>query len=195
MKKIIIKLVLLFGLCQSYGQTVTYDNFKSLIPYLKAEDWNSSFNESSKFLLSAEKDTSDFKAIVLYINILSAAGMVTKGEMTYSELEKNVMKFQGQRIIMSAHPVTAKDGALRQIKFDITDTKNEAFCSATNASGQNILCFEKFIFKDKINLNDFPDHSFVRCGGTLAKIETNPNKSMIWILRLTVKDAFARKPN
>ena len=121
--------------------------------------------------------------------------MVTENQMTYKELEKNVLKFQGQKIIMSAHPVTTKDGALRQLKFEVTDSTNTAFTSATNSAGENILCFEKFIFKDKINIDDFPEKSFVRCGGTLEKIETNPSKSLIWILRLTVTDAFARKTN
>lgn len=195
MRKILITAILCCGLIQSYGQTLTYDDFKSLIPYLKTEDWKSAFKESSKLLKSADKDTSEFHAIILYINIFSAAGMVTEEQMTYKELEKNVMKYQGQKIIMSAHPVTTKDGALGQLKFEVNDSTNTAFTSATNSKGVNILCFEKFIFKDEINLDDFPEKSFVRCGGTLEKIETNPNKSMIWILRLTVKEAFARKTN
>lgn len=57
------------------------------------------------------------------------------------------------------------------------------------------MCFEKFIFKDKINLDNFSEKSFVRCGGILEKIEMNPNKSLIWVLRLTVTDAFARNAN
>jgi hypothetical protein len=194
--KILITIAALFiGLSQSYAQTLTHEDFKGLIPYLKIEDWKSAFEESSQFLKSADKDTSEFHAIILYINIFSAAGMVTENKMTYKELKKNIMKFQGQKIIMPAHPVTMKDGALRQIKFDVTDSTNEAFTSATNSKGSNILCFEKFLFKDKINLDEFPEKSYVRCGGTLEKIETNPNKSTIWILRLTITDAFARKPN
>lgn len=192
-KKVLTILLLFSGLYRSYGQTLTYDDFKSLIPYLKAEDWESSFKESSRFLKSAKRDTSDFHAIILYINIFSAAGMVTKSQMTYMELEKNIMKFQGQKIIMSGHPVTTKDGALRQVKFDVTDSTNSAFTSATNSEGSSIFCFEKFIFKNKITLDDFPERSFVRCGGTLEKIEFNPNKSLIWILRLTVTNAFVRK--
>jgi hypothetical protein len=195
MKKIITIVFIFMVFYQSYGQTLTYDDFKSLIPYLKTEDWKSSFKESAKLLKSANKDTSEFHAIILYINIISAAGMVTENQMTYKELEKSVMKFQGQKIMMSAHPVTTKSGALRQIKFDVSDSTNAASTSATNANGTNILCFEKFVFKEKIKLDDFPEKSFVRCGGTLDKIETNPNQSMIWILRLTVKDAFARKTN
>ena len=193
MKKILTLIILFAGLNQSFGQTLSYDDFNSLIPYLKTEDWKSAFKESSKLLKSTDKDTSEFHAIILYINIFSAASMVTKNQMTYEELEKNVIKFQGQKIIMSAHPVTSKDGALSQLKFEVTDSTNSAFTSATNYAGTNILCFEKILFKDKINLADFPEKSIVRCGGTLEKIQTNPNKSMIWILRLTVKDAFARR--
>lgn len=193
MKCFLTTLLFVFGILKSYGQTVTYDDFRSLIPYLQKEEWKPAFEESSKLLQSAEKDTSEFKAIVLYINIFSAAGMVTEGKMTYDKLEKNIMRHKGQKIIMSAHPVTTRDGALGQTKFTISDTANEAFTAATNAKGINILCFEKFLLKDKIDLTEFPDRSFVRCGGTLEKIETNPNKSLIWILRLTVKEAFARR--
>jgi len=195
MKRLLTTFILFFGLYQSYGQTLTYNDFKSLIPYLKTEDWKSAFKESDKLLKSADKDTSEFHAIILYINIFSAAGMVTENQMTYQELETNVMKYQGQKIIMSAHPVTSKDGAFNQTKFEVTDSTNTAFTSASNSTGTNILCFEKFIFNNKISLDDFPEKSFVRCGGTLEKIETNPNKSLIWILRLTVNDAFAIKLN
>lgn len=195
MKKILSTLIILLGFFVANAQTVTYDDFKSLIPYLKTEDWKSAFNESSKLLKSAKKDTSEFKAIVLYINIFSASGMVANGDMSYRELEKNVTKFVGQKIIMSSHPVTTREGALRQTKFSITDTTNEAFTSATNANETKILCFEKFLFKDKIDISNFSSKTLVRCGGILEKVETNPNKSMIWILRLTVNDAFARKTN
>lgn len=194
MKKFLTTFVLLLGLTPTQAQTITYNDFKSLIPYLKTEDWKSAFQESSKLLKLANGDTSDLKAIVTYINIFTAAGMVTNGQMTYKELEDNIMQFQGQKIIMSAHPLTTKDGSLNCLKFSVSDTTNEAFTTATNTKGVNILCFEKFYFKDKLNPADFMN-SFVRCGGTLEKIELNPNKSMIWILRLTVRNAFARKAN
>ncbi|MDP4208909.1 MAG: hypothetical protein Q8928_08860 [Bacteroidota bacterium] len=192
MKRILTALVFVFGLTMMQAQTVTYEDFKGLIPYLKTEDWKSAFQESSKLLKAADHDTSDFKAIVLYVNIFSAAGMVVNEQMTYKELENNIMQFKGQKIIMSAHPLTIKDGSLNCLKFSVSDTTNEAFTSSTNAKGTNILCFERFHFKDKQNPANF-GNSFVRCGGTLDKIELNPNKSMIWILRLTVKNAFARK--
>lgn len=193
MKKILITTILILCFFQANSQNLTHDDFVSLIPALKQENWKSVFKESTKLLKENENDTTEYHAIILYINIFSAAGMVSEGQMSYAELEKNIMKFEGQKVILPAHPVTTRVGALGQIKFEVNDSTNKAFISATNAKGFNILCFENISFKDKINLSDFPQKSLVRCGGTLEKIETNPNKSKIWILRLRIKDAFARR--
>ena len=38
----------------------------------------------------------------------------------------------------------------------------------------------------------FKEKTVVRCGGILKGIEFNPNESKIWIMRLTVTDAFVR---
>jgi len=190
MKKIIF--LFLLGTLNSLSQTITHENFKSLIPYLQNENWSSAFKESEILLNNTEKDTSEFKAITIYINILSAAGMVTEGKMTYEELENKIMKFQGQKIIMSAHPIKKeKDSSLN---FTQLISSKEAFTIASNKKGINILCFEKAYFKDEINIPEFQD-SLVRCGGILEKIEMNPNKSNIWVLRLIVSNAFARKAN
>ncbi len=190
MKKII--LLFLVGTLQCFSQTISYENFKSLIPYLQIEDWDSAFKESEILLNNVEKDSSEFKAITIYINIYSAAGMVANGKMTYEELEKKIMLFQGQNIIMLAHPIRKeKDSSLNFTKLI---SSKEAFTIAANKKGINILCFEKIYFKEDINIQELND-PFIRCGGILDKIEMNPNKSDIWILRLTVKDAFVRKTN
>ncbi|MBP5995188.1 MAG: hypothetical protein KA736_05750 [Crocinitomicaceae bacterium] len=38
----------------------------------------------------------------------------------------------------------------------------------------------------------FKEKSFIRCGRILQGIGFNPNESKIWIMRLTVTDAFVR---
>ncbi len=193
MKKYLTTLIFFIGCQLAYTQILTREDFSGLIPYLKTEDWKSAFKQSAKLLKSAPADTSDYHAMILYINIFSAAGMVSEGKMSFKELEEKVMKFKGQKIIMPSHPVTRKDGALSQVKFTVNDSTNEAFTSAANAKGVNIFCFERYYLKNRIDPADFPDRVFVRCGGILEKIETNPNKSTIWILRLTITNAFARK--
>jgi hypothetical protein len=128
------------------------------------------------------------------MNIMSAAGMVTTGQMSYEQLKKQVSKFEGQKILSVSRPVTMKDGSFGQTKLYAAETSYEAFTSVTNAKKVNILSFEKFIIKDRINIYDF-QQSDIHCGGTLDKIETNPSQSIAWVLRLTVKDAFVRKAN
>jgi len=195
MRKLLAVIAFALSITISHAQTISYDDFKSIIPSLQKEDWSSAFNTSKNLLEAAPNDSSDFKAIVIYINIFSAAGMVTEGKMTYDELEQNIMKFKGQRILMSAHPVSENESnTLNQTMFSEIDSHFEGFTSATNAKGTNIFCFEKFYFNDKLNLKKLKK-SIVRCGGTLDKIELNPNKSMIWIVRLTVTDAYVRIAN
>ncbi len=38
----------------------------------------------------------------------------------------------------------------------------------------------------------FKEKTVIRCGGILQGIEFNPNESTIWIMRLTVTNAFVR---
>lgn len=194
MRRFYSTVMFVFLITGIYSQTITYDDFKGLIPYLRAEKWKSAYKESSKLLKSADKDTSDLKGIVVYINIFSAAGMVSEGKMSYKDLEEKVMPFQGQKVVMPGHPLSSRPGSLNTLSFSISDSTNTAFTSSTNHLGTNILCFEKFYLKEKINPDDFKN-AMVRCGGILEKIELNPNQSLIWIMRLTVTDAFARKAN
>ena len=65
------------------------------------------------------------------------------------------MKYQGQKIMMPAHPLATKDGILNQIKIEKKENQYEGFTTVTNQKGINILCFEKFYFKDSINLDTF----------------------------------------
>ena len=195
MKYLFTYLIILLFTHFSSAQPLTHEDFGRLMPSIKQENWKSTFDESSKLLYREPNDTSDYHAIILYIHIFSGAGLVSQKQMSYKTLKDSILKDQGQRIIMPSHPITYKDGQLKHVKLEISDTSNRAFTVATNNSGTSIMCFEYFNFKDKINVNDFPINAYVRCGGILDKIEMNPNKSTIWILRLHVKDAFLRRTN
>ncbi len=185
-------ILMLIGFHSSTAQPVTKEDCIQLNTALSSENWKHVFKESTKLLKQAENDSSDYRAIVLYMNLMSAAGMVTIGEMTFKELEKNVMKYQGQKIITSSRPVTMENGKFGATKLFAAEKSYEAFTSVTNSKKVNILSFEKFIIKDKINIYEYQQTN-VHCGGILEKIETNPSQSITWVLRLTVKDAFVRK--
>lgn len=193
MTKLLFSLLLAFVVQTSFAQTLSYEDFKTLVPSLKKEAWATVYQDSQVLLDNAPQDTSDFHAIILYIHLYAGAGMVSESQLSYEELQANALNYQGQRVIMAAHPVVDADGGLNQTSIDEENGKYTAFTSAANGKGTSIFCFEKFTFSKKIKIKKFPVGSFVRCGGTLEKIEFNPNQSKIWIMRLTVSDAFIRK--
>ncbi|WP_149694469.1 hypothetical protein [Chitinophaga sp. CF418] len=61
-----------------------------------------------------------------------------------------------------------------------------------NNKKTSILCFEYFKYGDAINPSDIIGKD-IRCGGTLASVEVNPNNSKIWISKLHIENAFARE--
>jgi hypothetical protein len=126
------------------------------------------------------------------MNIFSAAGMVTADQMTHKAFLINANKYVGHKLVMSAHPcVDSFSQSYNSLYFKIIDDSFQGVTVSANLTKTNILCFEYFQFADEISPADFIGKN-VRCGGTLASVEVNPNKSKVWISRLHVVNAFAR---
>jgi hypothetical protein len=177
----------------TYGQVITYDDFKSVIPFLQKEDFKGAFDKTSQLLSSTQNDSSDLRGIVTYMNIFSAAGMVTLDQMTHADFLKNANKYIRQRLVMSAHPcIDSSSQGYNSLKFVTTDGQLQGMTIAANNKKTNILCFEYFKYVDTINPSALIGKN-VRCGGTLASVEVNPNSSKIWISRLHIDNAFARE--
>src|SRR5882757_1661499 len=100
-------LTLIFPLCfgtRAFAQVITYDNLKTVIPYLQKEDFKSVFSKTNQLLSATQNDSSDLRGVITYMNIFSSAGMVSLGQMTYDDFSKNTNKYVGQYIVMAAHP-------------------------------------------------------------------------------------------
>lgn len=177
----------------SLGQTITYEDFKGVIPFLQKEDFKGAYEKTSTILNSTSNDNSDLRGIVTYMNIFSAAGMVTLDQMSYKKFKKNTKKFVGEYVVMSAHPcIDSTSNGYNSLKFKTNDNgKLEGMTITSNNNNTSILCFEYFDYVDKINPDDMVGKN-VRCGGTLTSIEINPNQSKIWVARLRISNAFAR---
>jgi len=177
----------------SYGQVITHDDFKAIIPFLEKEDFKGAFTKTNKLLNSTRNDTSELRGIVTYMNIFSAAGMVTLGQMTYNDFSKNANKYLGQHIVMSAHPcIDSSAKGWNSLQFSTTDEgKLQGMTVTPNNANTHILFFEYFDYYDTIIPSDFIGKN-VRCGGILQAVDTNPNKSKIWVARLHIANAFAR---
>lgn len=192
MKYLLTLLLPLIIATSSYSQLLTYDDFKTVIPYLQKEDFKSAFEKTSELLSSTKNDSSDLRAIVTYMNIFSAAGMVTLDQMTHADFLKNANKYVGQRLLMSAHPcVDSSSQGYNSLQFVTKDGQLQGMTITANNKKTNILCFEYFKYADTINPNELIGKN-VRCGGTLTSVEVNPNNSKIWISRLHIDNAFAR---
>ena len=174
------------------AQVITHDDFKGVIPYLQNEDFKSAFEKTSQMLSSTQNDSSDIRGIITYMNIFSAAGMVTANQMTHDEFSKNANRHIGQWIVMPAHPcIDSTALGYNSLKFVMHNGILKGMTTTANKSKTSILCFEYFVYKEPIHYSRYIGKN-VRCGGVLESIEVNPNKSTIWVSRIYIRDAFAR---
>ena len=191
MKFLLTLLVSVVFATTNYGQVISYDDFKTVIPFLQKEDFKGAFKKTEKLLNSTQNDSSDLRGIVTYMNIFSAAGMVTLDQMTFVDFSKNANKYVGQRLLMSAHPcIDSSAKGYNSLQFVTINGLMQGMTITANNAKTNILCFEYFKYSDPINPTDFIGKN-VRCGGTLQSVEVS--KSKIWISRLYITNAFARE--
>ncbi|MGL4631564.1 MAG: hypothetical protein ACRCVT_10200 [Leadbetterella sp.] len=177
----------------SYCQTITYEDFKEVIPFLEKEEYKEAYKLTKKLLKNTVNDSSDLRGIVTYMNLFSASGMVIKDQMKHVEFEKISKEFIGQYVVMSAHPcIDSAANGFNSIQFRSKGNDTyEGTTIATNHKAINILFFEYFDYKENPHPSELIGKN-VRCGGILSSGEINQNKSKIWIARIRIKDAFAR---
>lgn len=193
MKGILTFLLPLIVATTSFGQTVTYDDFRTVIPFLQKEDFKGAFDKTNQLLSATDDDSSDLRGIVTYMNIFAAAGMVTLDQMTHADFLKHANRYLGKRLVMSAHPcIDSLSKGYNSLSFVTVDGQLQGMTIASNSKKTDILCFEYFKYAKPIDPAKFIGKN-VRCGGTLESVEINPNNSKIWISRLHISNAFARE--
>lgn len=130
-------------------------------------------------------------AMMVYIRLFSGAGLVSQKKMSAKKLDVAILPLIGQKVMMSAHAYIKDEvGGLNSTIFNRDSSQWKAFTAAANHAGTSILCMEYFEMR-KAPL-PFKEKTVVRCGGILQATELNPNKSSVWILRLTVTNVFIR---
>ena len=193
MKNVLVVFLLLFS-SAVFCQKMTYEDFKTVIPFLQKEDFKGAFEKTEALLKATNVDTSDVRAQVAYMNIYSAAGMVTLDQMDYKGFEKNLKTFVGKKLKMPGHPCidSITKVAYSSLQFQLKkDGKMQGFTMTGNKDKTNILLFEYYDFKGLVDPEDFVGTS-VRCGGVLESYEVNVNKSKVWIGRLHISEAYIR---
>ena len=175
-----------------YGQAMTAEQFRSVIPFVQKEDFKGAFEKTNQLLSTTENDSSDLRGIVTYMNIFSAAGMVTLDQLTHADFLKIANKYIGQKLVMAAHPcIDSSSEGFNSLKFVSVNGQIQGLTITVNNKKTNILCFEYFKYADPVKPSELIGKN-IRCGGILEAVEVNPNNSLIWISRLRLTKAFAR---
>ncbi|HEY9046761.1 MAG TPA: hypothetical protein VIN08_12740 [Ohtaekwangia sp.] len=192
---VLFSLILLNTLLASAQlQVITHDDFETVIPYLQREDFKGAFEKTRELITTTRDDSSDVRGIVIYMNIFSAAGMVTQDLMTHDDFLTNAYTHIGQRIVMPAHPcVDSSSLVYNTLKFITYEGKTQGLTVTANKARTNILLYEYFDYSRAINQDVYIGKN-VRSGGRLRSIEVNPNKSKVWIARLHITNAWVRLP-
>lgn len=164
--------------------------WQDLFAALNAEDWNTAFDLSDKYLkLLKDTDEADSVAKLRYMYLYAAAGKVSAGNMSYEELEQNVKNFVGKKIVFHYRQIADKCQGKFNLICASDDAMNKAVTAATNRKGTSIFAFEYVQLKEDF---DFAKHKgeIATIGGIVKSIEPNPNKSKLLIMRIYVSDGY-----
>ncbi len=190
MKKLILSLLLLCSFSWMQAQ-ISDEDYKSLLPHVKAENWKKAFNASEELLEDAEEDNAENTenaALVRFTYLYAASGMVKDGKMKFEKLQSLVEKNKGKTIlspnfIASMNP----QNTLNKTMFTNFDGLNKGFTIVTNKVG-SILFYIEYDIKHKIDPKELHG-TMVSCGGKINEIEVNPQKKTDWIFKMKVAEA------
>lgn len=192
MKKSILFLLFLIGFQVTQAQ-ITKEDYKSIIPLLQAEDWKGAYKLSSKLLKDNPADTSEYKTMVVYLNIYAATGMAAENKIDRKKLNEIVSQYKNQLVFLAGHLASKDDkNTMNKTMLSSVNGKSNGFTTITNKQFK-VMLVEDISFAKTFD-PAFYQGSFVRCGGKLAEIEVNMDKTNNeWLVKLTVTDAFIRR--
>ncbi len=193
MKKIIF-LFATFLFAQVLQAQITDEDYRSIIPYLQAENWKKAYTLSTKLLQDtpADADSSEYRSMVVYCRIYAAAGMASQGKMNCQKLLETLNEHKGQAIFLAGHLASNdRRNTLNKTFLTFTDGKTSAFTTVTS-SRLKIILLEEIELAQAVNPETYAG-STVRCGGTLAGISLlNGSSNKECVLKIRVTNGFVR---
>ncbi len=185
----------------SVSTEISDKEWQNLNDAMRTEKWNVGAFLASGLLerLGNENDKKQL-AQLRYFYLYSLAGKV----ISYSE-EKNPLEekaarlelqnvadeFIGTEILMPPRQFIYNCSRVLNYICSVKDNENALRVTATNQAGTSIHSFETVLFDQKVDLKEFiGKETFL--GGTLAKVEFNPENSNLWIMRLFFVKGFVR---
>lgn len=168
-------------------------DWKILIDAVQVENWEKSRSLANEYLtkIKAENDKKQ-TARLRYILLYALAGKVDESSVTgkkpeeakaRAELEKTANGFLGKEFFMPSREVSADCAGKLNYVCAAKEQKNVLRVTATGQAGTAIYSFEYVRLKENFSVRKNVGKGAV-LSGVLKKIEFNPNKSNVWIMRL-----------
>lgn len=172
-------------------------DWKILIDAVQVENWEKSRSLASGYLtkIKAENDKKQIarlRYILLYalagkVDESSVAGKKPEEAKARAELEKVANGFLGKEFFMPSREVSLDCAGKLNYVCAAKEQKNVLRVTATGQAGTAIYSFEYVRLKENFSVRKNVGKGAV-LGGVLKKIEFNPNKSNVWIMRLFFED-------
>ncbi len=171
--------------------SLTDKQWDELFDKLANERWKEAFDLSSGYITRLKNDDSaDSIGNLRYILIYSAAGAVSVGDLSYDDLEKELPKVVGKKIVTPFRPlgIECQPPMFNHICGSKEKGDSDAMTTATNRQATSILAFEYIKLADRFN---FSKHKGKPAAvvGIANEIVPNPNRSNIVIVRIYIEKA------
>jgi len=167
--------------------------WRILIDAVQAENWEESRFLAGQYLTKYKVDNEKKQlARLRYILLYALAGKVVESslggkkpeeEKARVELEKAANGFLEQEFFMPSRQVSDDCQGKLNYVCRSKQPENVLRVTATNRTGKAIYSFEYFRLKEDFSVAKNAGKSAI-LSGVLKKIEFNPNKSNVWIMRL-----------
>ena len=182
---------------------ISEDKWSFLVAAIRREDWTEASFTAEDYLKTLKAETKDKQiARLRYIYLYSLAGQIidfslagkTVGEENArKEIERAAYQFVGEEFILPAMKI--RGDCTDQLNFVCASKENPGVLriAATNPTGTSIHLFD-YIKMPGVKLDVIRhDNKDVILGGTLEKVEFNPNRTTVWIMRLIFKNGYVKE--
>lgn len=168
---------------------------------LSREEWGAAERLTQEFL-SRLKSENDMKqmAQLRYLRLYSLAGklnaLISGRNDAAAPAARETLKIEAARfadadVVMPARELSVSCRGKVNFICPVKENPKALRITATNKDGDAILSFDYVLFDEAVKLSEFEGRK-VFVGGRFDRIELNDDPAKPWVMRLFLKNGFAR---
>jgi len=159
---------------------------ETLISTMNSEDWPKARKLASELMHRYYIDPEGNQALLRYMFLYALAGEVTTGALSYDALSDSIKELIGEPLLTRARKFSTDKGTGGGLNVLSLNDSGVIFTTTTNREGTYIHFFEYLKLEEPVNTSEL-NGKRIRTMGIIEAIETNPNKSRVWIMRVRMK--------